>query len=153
MDIQALGAVTLQLGKPGFAAGTTTTYTITTAFNFSIKGKTYTKSAASNAAQPATDVVTGAAFLPVAANKECVFLYGVGSDGTVKVVQGSIVNNGTAGSSISTVPDDFCPFAYLKIEVAVGGTTFTLGSSNSSGVSGVTYTRQDLTSLPDRLVS
>lgn len=153
MDIQALGAVTLQLGKPGFAAGTGTAYTITTTFNYCIKGKTYSKTNASNAAQPSTDAVTGVAFLPVAAGKECVFLYGVDSGATVKVVQGSIVNNGTAGSSISTVPDDFAPFAYLKIEVATGGTTFTLGISNSSGVSGVTYTRQDLTSLPDRLVS
>lgn len=153
MDIQALGAVTLQLGKPGFAAGTTTTYTIGATFTYCIKGKTYSKTNASNATQPSTDAVTGAAFLPVAAGKECVFLYGVNAAGTVAVVQGSIVNNGTAGSSISTVPDDFAPFAYLKIEVATGGTTFTLGSSNSSGVSGVTYTRQDLTSLPDRLVS
>lgn len=144
----------IQLGKPGLAAGTTTTYTIGAAFNYAIAGQAYNKGTASNAASPTTDAVTGAAFRALLPDQACVFVFCVNAAGTVSVAQGPIVTLSAVTGGLSAVhfpslPDGLTAFGYLY---AQAGTTlsgsWTFGSSNLSGVTGMTYTFRDLVLLP-----
>lgn len=156
MDMLQSIPLTLNLGKPGLTNGTTTTYTIGTAFNYAIAGRTYNKGTASNAATPTTDVNTSAAFPGFTANNGTVVLWMVDASQNVKCAQGQIQALDVSGNFITApqfpaVPDGYCPFAYLVLK---GGSTlsgtFTFGSSNLSGVTGMTYTFQDIMGLPAR---
>lgn len=147
---------TFQLGKPGLVAGTTTTHTITTAFTYVINGKSYSKGAGSNTATPTVDVVTGAAFKGLVANQACLFVFCLNAAGTISVAQGAIVDNreigavgGSVGAPIPNLPDTLCPIATLLAQAGpttVG--TWLFGTNNLSGVTGLTYTFQDVFSLP-----
>ena len=150
----ALGGASMCFSKAGLAAGTTTTSTITNATTYSIKGLMYLKSAASNATSPTTDAETGAAFLPLSANQSCLFVYCLDSAGAIKVVQGKIVSGLDVTGKLSAIPfptigTAITPIGYLK---AVAGSTlsgtWTFGSSNLSSVTGMTYTFQDVATLP-----
>lgn len=158
MDNLMFAPGTLQLGKPGFAAGTTTTHTITTAFNYMIAGKPYSKAAGSNTATPTTDANTGVAFLPIVANQGTVFIWCVDSTGALKVVQGQVAALDSAGSfilapSLPAIPDGACPFATLVVRGASNlASTWTLGANNLSSVTGMTYSFADLGTLPGRPV-
>lgn len=156
----ALMGGNFNLGKPGLTAGTTTTYTIATAFTYTLGGKSFSKGSGSNAASPTTDAVTGAAFRAVAANQACVFVFCVDSGGTVKVVQGGIVDNreisasgGSVGAPIPNLPDTLCPFGYLLLQAGPTASNWTFGSSNTSGATGITYTWQDVMSLPTQPIT
>jgi hypothetical protein len=150
----ALRGGSICFGKPGLTAGTTTTYTTGANFNYSIRGQMLTETAASNAASPTTDIVTGAAFLALTADRCCVFVFCVDSAGTVSVAQGPIatlseVTGKLAAVHFPEIPSSLCPFGYLY---AQGGTTvvgtWTFGTNNLSGVTGMTYTFRDLAILP-----
>jgi hypothetical protein len=157
MDNLSLGPLTQALNKAGFAAGTTTTYSITAnPLIFSIKGKEYTKATVTNGATPTTDFNTGLAFLPLVANQGSVFVFAYDSAGNVRAMQGQIQALDVAGNFIlapqfPAIPDGVCPFGYLVVRGAsnlVG--TWTLGANNLSGVTGMTYAFVDLNTLPDR---
>jgi hypothetical protein len=159
-DAVHAAGLTLQLGKPGLVAGTTTTYTIGTAFTYAIRGKAYSKGTATNAATPTTDGNTGAAFVALTVGKGSVFVFGVNAAGTVSAYQGSVEDLTAAADGanasferapqLPAIPGTVCPFGYLVVKVGDSGTTWTFGSSNMSGVSNVSYAFQDIVALPDR---
>jgi len=143
------------VSKAAFAAGTTTTFSTTGATLFCVDGKAYSVAAKTNAANPTTDANTGAAFIGVAANFGSVFVIGYDTAGATKVMQGSVEPLDAGGNfvrapSFPAIPENVAPFAYMVIKTAAGGTTWTYGSSNSAAVTGVTYTRQDVMTLPAR---
>lgn len=162
MDILSLAPLTANFGKPGLTNGTTTTYTIATAFNYAIRGKSYNKGTASNATTPTTDIVTGAAFVAQPIGYGCVYLWLVNSAGTVAVAQGTQVALDVTGAFINlpqfpAVPDGYCPFAYEVVRLAPSTATtpavatWTMGTNNQSSVTGVTFAFQDISTLPDDL--
>lgn len=142
--------------KAGLSAGTTTTYSTANTVLYCIRGKAYSKTAVTNGATPTTDITTGAAFVPVAANQGSVYVFGFDASGTIRVCQGQVSALDVAGNFIYTpqfpiVPDTVTPFGYLVFK---GGSTlsgtWTFGTNNLSGVSGATYTFVDVMTLPDR---
>jgi hypothetical protein len=146
---------TMCVSKAALAAGTTTTFSTTGATLYCIEGKAYSVAAKTNAATPTTDANTGEAFIPVTENQGSVFVFGYNAAGDTLVAQGDVKELDAGGQftelpEFPPIPEDFCPFAYMGIKVADGGTTWTFGSSNQAGVSGVTYTRQDVMTLPRR---
>ena len=158
MELSQLSGLTATLGAVTLAAGTTTTVSTTAAIIYAIDGKAYTATALSNTAHPSTDVNTGAAFVPIPAGYGAIFIYGINSAKALKVAQGSLVALDASGQfpvapPLPAMPLDFAPFGYLIYKAAAGGATFTLGSSNSAGVSGGTYTRGDLATYPSRPIT
>lgn len=135
-----------------------TTLTSTNRADYAIRGKSYTKAAMTNAATPTTDVVTGAAFLPVKTSKGCVFVIGLDSAGAVKVAQGQIVdldsaNAFTVAPQFPPIVDTIAPIAYVIVVAASNASAagWVFGTNNFTGVTGVTCTRVEvLGSLPDR---
>lgn len=156
MEYVSVQGNTFATGKAGLAAGTTTTSTIGNQVDFCIDGKAYRKAAASNAATPTTDVVDGAAFSSISANNGTVIVYGLDSSGAIKCAQGSIEALDASGNFIRSpqypqLPGNVCPIGYL---VAKGGATlsntWTFGTNNLSGVSGMSYAFQDVMVMPSR---
>lgn len=155
MDYLTQVPVTMATTIAGLAAGTTTTTTIANDVQYSIKGKGYKKSAASNAATPTTDVNTGAAFTAIALNKACVFVWGLDSSGNLKVAQGSTVDYSDAGvfsvaPQFPAVPDTVCPIGYELVKVISTGSAWTMGVSNQASQTGITKVFVDCFTLPDR---
>lgn len=147
--------LTLYLGVAGAAAGTTTTTTIANTCAYSIKGKAYSKTAASNGATPTLDSNTGVAFLPIAANKASVHVLCLDSGGTIRAVQGSIVDYSDAGTftlapQFPPIPDTLCPFAYELTKCISTASAWTMGVSNQATLTGVTHVFVDCVTLPDR---
>lgn len=156
MSVERSAGFTGCLSKATLAAGTTTTVKTTGTTVFAIDGKAYSHAALSNAAAPTTDVVDGNAFTAVGVNQGSIFVHGFNSAGALKVAQGSVEDLDAGGNFVTAprnpaFPDDFAPFGYLVVKVGATGSAWTYGSSNQSGVTGVTYTRQDIVSLPSRL--
>lgn len=151
--------ITMCSVKATYAAGTTTTYSTTGATVYSINGKAYSVAAATNAATPTTDATTGAAFTAQAIGTGCVYVVGYNAAGTIKVAQGEIVTLAADGSfadvpDFPSLPDDFCPFAYQLVRLAPATATtpavatWTFGTNNQASVTGVTFARQDVFTLP-----
>lgn len=154
------------VSKATAAAGTTTTFSTTGATLYCIRGKAYSTAAGANAASPTLDAVTGAAFLPISANKGGVFVLCYTGASTaaaaIAVVQGSIedLDGATAGASASFIsglpefpglPDTMTPFAYVVVKVGASGASWTYGASNLAGPpanTAITFT--DVMVLPDR---
>lgn len=156
MEYMNLNGTTFATGKAGLAAGTTTTSTVANATNFCIDGKAYLKAIASNAATPTLDAVTGLAFPSITANQGTVVVYGLDKDGAIKCSQGTIEpldvqGNFTKQPNFPTTIGTVCPIGYLVLK---GGATlvgtFTFGTNNLSGVSGMTYSFVDCMILPSR---
>ena len=156
MDALSQVPLTMTTTKAGIAAGTTTTLTTANTVLYCLKGKAYTKAAASNAATPTTDATTAAAFVALSANQGTVVVVGYDSSGNLKASQGTVQALDTSGAFILApqfpiVPDTVCPFGYivLKAGSTLSG-TWTFGSSNLSSVTGMTYTFVDVMTLADR---
>lgn len=156
MDRYAMPPLTLCNFPPAtLVAGTTTTLTTTGTTSYCIKGKAYDKTAITNGTTPTTDATTGAAFVGVQINKGSVFVVGFDSAGAIKVSQGTIEALDASGNFVlapqfPNIPDTVCPIGYIVIKVASNGSTWTFGSSNLSGVTGVTYTFVRIVTLPSR---
>lgn len=166
MDALSTGALTQCISHAALAAGTTTTFSTTGATLYSIKGKSYTTSAAANAGTPTLDALTGAAFRPVGLSKGSVFVFCYDGSSTtaetaIKVVQGSIESLDSAADGANaaftmalpqfpTIPDNLCPFGYATVKVGASGAAFTFGTSNLAAVSNVGKTFQSVNTLPDR---
>lgn len=161
MDALRMIPLTMTTMKAAAAAGTTTTYSTTGTTLFCIKGKAYSKAAATNAATPTTDATTGSAFVAIQPGYGSVFVLGYDSAGALKVSQGTIqaldgsVTTDSAGFITSpqfpAVPDSICPFAYLVTKVGSAGSAWTFGSSNLAGPpSNVSHKFVDVMTLPDR---
>lgn len=156
MDHLAQQPLTMCTSKVTLAVGTTTTLSNTGTILFCIKGKAYSKSAMTNAATPTTDAVTGIAFVGVAVNKASVFTICLDKDGNLKAVQGKVTDLDASGNYIvkpenGPVPGNLCPIGRIYVKVGSTGSTWTFGSSNFAGPpTGVTFTIEDLMSVPDR---
>ena len=161
MDALQQIPLTMCTMKATLAAGTTTTYSTTGTTLFCIKGKAYSKGAVTNGATPTTDATTGAAFVAQAIGTGSVYVYGFDKDGTIKVSQGTIVTLDADGGFVDlpkfpAIPDTVCPFAYELIRLAPATATtpavatWTFGTNNQASVTGVTYARCDVMTLPDR---
>lgn len=158
MDIQSAAPVTQCMSKVALAAGTTSTLSNTGTTTYAIRGKAYSKAAMTNAATPTTDAATGLPFVPVPANQGCAFLIGFNAAGSLLAVQGGLVPLNAAGQFMSAPvfggpPNDFCPIGYLIIKAGATASSapgWTFGTSNMSGVTGITYTFVDLVGIPDR---
>lgn len=154
------------VSKAGLAAGTTTTITIANNTTFAIGGKAFLKSAASNAATPTTDGLTGAAFTAVPVGSAtlggygCVFVVGLDASGNIKVIQGETTRTTPAAVASATfvdapefpaVPDTICPIGYIVTKTDSTATAWTFGSSNLAGPpTGVVHTFVDCLVLPSR---
>ena len=149
---------TMCFTKATLAAGSTTTVSTTTAASFTIQGKMYLQSAAwSNKAHPTTDANTAAAFVNIPANYGSVIVYGTDSGGTnLLAAQGKIVPLNDAGAFIAApdfpvIPDTMCPLGYLLIKCgSTASSGWTPATSNQASVTGVTYTRADVSTLPPK---
>jgi hypothetical protein len=155
-DPQTDGPKTMSVSVPVLAAGTTTTVSTTNAINYCIEGKAFNKAALSNTATPTTDFATGAAFVGITKNQGTVVVLGLDSGATLRAAQGQVQALDAAGRFINaamfpTIPGTMCPFGYIVLKAgnSLSG-TWTFGSSNLSGVSGMTYTFVDIMTLPSR---
>lgn len=158
-DFYANSPMTFVGTFPGLIAGSTTTVSTTGAIDYAIKSKGYRKATISNGATPTTDVITGAAFTGVLANKGCIFVVGLNAAGSIVCTQGTITDLDTAGAfktaaQFGPIPDNFCPIGYVVIKAgstANNTTGWVFGTSNNSGVTGITYAFVSIMgSLPDR---
>lgn len=160
MNLRRPSALTLSMVNAGIVAGTTSTYSVTTASKGIINGKWVTAvSSGSNVASPTTDVNTGEAFVAINDNEASVFVLGQNAAGTVQVAQGSIEKTQvgvttTAGDFIQApqfpmLPDDFMPLAYILIRAAPSASAWTFGSS-AFDATGITDAWVDIACLPDR---
>jgi len=147
--------ISMAFGPAGLAlTAAATTYSTSTAFNFSNKGVVYAKGTISATATPTTDGRTGAALTGIVAG-QCTVLVWCVDAGTVKVLQGGIGKCDAAGNitdapQFPIVPDTLTPFAYSTHRAAstvVG--TWTPGGSNWNAT-GMTSTPYNIAALPDR---
>lgn len=156
MDNLQVLPLTLCMSKVALAAGTTTTISTTGTTVFGINGKAFSKAAITNGATPTTDAATGLAFPSISANQGTVVVICLDATGAVKACQGAtqaldVSGNFVLAPQMPTIPDSLCPIGYIVLK---GGATlaspWTFGSSNLSGVTGMTYTFVDLISMPSR---
>lgn len=161
MDALSQIPLTMCTMKAALAAGTSASYSTTGTTLFCIKGKAYSKAAVTNGTLPTTDATTGAAFVAQAIGTGSVYVHGFDKDGNIKVSQGSIVTLDATGAFVDlpafpAIPDTVCPFAYELVRLAPATATtpavatWTFGTNDQSSVTGVTYARQDVMTLPAR---
>ncbi len=147
--------------KAGLSAGTTTTYTTANTVQYAIKGKAFSKAAVTNGATPVVDVAFNAAFKPQPIGTGSVYVLGFDAAGTLRVTQGSIETLDITGAFVRAPQfpspvDAYAPFAYMVVRAAPATAavpavaTWTFGTNNNSGVTGVTITFTDIMVLPDR---
>jgi hypothetical protein len=135
-----------------------TTISSTNRFDYAIKSKSYTKAALSTAATPTTDVVTGAAFVPVKTSQGSIFVLGLDSSGNIKVAQGQVVTLDSSGAFTNApywpaIPDTIAVIGYLVVKAGstASASGWLFGTNNFTGVTGVTCTMVELMGgLPDR---
>ena len=157
MDMLALSGSTGCLNAVTLAAGTTTTISTTAAPMYALNGKAYTTTAWSNTAHPTTDANTGAAFVGIPTGYGAVIVYGLNAAKAPVAAQGPLVALDSAYNFITApqfpaIPANFCPIGYMVVKAGSGSSTWTAGSSNQSGATGITYARQDVAlGLPDHV--
>jgi hypothetical protein len=158
MDILSKMSAGQCMSWAGLSGGTTTTINTTGTIIYAILGKAYNRAQLSNGATPTTDYVTGAAFVAVPANYGSVYTIGFNAAGDLKVVQGEVQALDAQGNFVTApqfgpIPNDFCPIGYLVIKAgstASSSPGWVFGTSNQSGVTGITYDFQNCITLPDR---
>lgn len=163
MEPNELRGNTFATSIGGLVVGTTTTLTITDNMTYCIQGKAHLDGAGTNQATPTTDYSTGAAFLPVAANKASVFVVALTAAGAIKVIQGDIVDlDGAADGANSTftngapdfpanIPADCCPIGYILTRVgASAAASWTFGTSNLATITYINHTLVNCFVLPSR---
>ena len=154
-------SITLSTVDVTVAKGTTSTYTTSASTACMIKGKWATAlTAQTNTATPTTDAVTAAAFKVLTDNKATVLVLGINAAGAIKMAQGSIVDTEvgvttTAGAFIlapqfPSLPDDFCPLAYLLVRTAPSASDWTPGTSSWTATGITASAVVQIGSLPAR---
>ena len=156
MDILMQSPQTVLVTRPVLAAGTTTTVSTTNAVTGWVNGVSYTAAALANTATPTTDLNTGAAFPPVAANQGTVILLGITAAGALRAMQGQVLALDVGGNFVlapnqPAIPDNLLVFGRIVVKAgatAVGNWVF--GTNNLSGVTGLTYSFADETGAMGR---
>lgn len=149
--------ISMAFGPAGLAlTNGATTYSTSTAFNFSNQGAVYAKGTIAATATPTTDGRTGAALTGIVAGQCTVLVWCVDASGTVKVLQGGIGKCDAAGNitdapQFPIVPDTLTPFAYSthRATSALAG-TWTPGSSNWNAANMILPTPVNVACLPAR---
>jgi hypothetical protein len=151
-----MGGATFVTTKAGLSGitGAATTFSTTAAIVYAINGKAYSKAAVSGGATPTTDSITGVAFVPLAANQGCAFLFHVNAAGTIGVAQGGVQALDKSGAFVvppqfADVPDTVAPFGYVIVKDGSTGGAWTFGTSNWNAT-GITVSVQDILSTPGR---
>ena len=140
------------------ATGTETLYDTTVAIPYCINGIGYSFATKNSQASPAVDAVTGAAFVPLAADEACCFVWCVDANAAIKAVQGSIVDvDGDTDVRVvdppyPMIPATLCPIAVQVIQTAGTSSAWTFGSSNWDAT-GVTDVIVNVFTLPSRLIN
>ena len=140
------------------ATGAETVYDTTVAITYAIDGILYVKATVADGATPTLDANTGIAFLPIQADKACVFLWCLNSANTVSVAQGEIVTvDGDTdirkwNPQFPLVPTGTVPFAFHIIQTTGASSAFTFGSSNWNAT-GITKLIRNLATMPARPVN
>lgn len=150
-------AASMAFGPAGLAlTNGATTYSTSTAFNFSNQGAVYAKGTVVATATPTTDGRTGAALTGIVAGQCTVLVWCVDTSGTVKVLQGGIGKCDAAGNitdapQFPVIPDTLTPFAYSthRTTSALAG-TWTPGSSNWNATNMIVPTPVNVACLPAR---
>lgn len=156
MDQYGAGTLTMGTTKAGMSAGTTTTLTTANTQLGMLRGKAISAAAAANQATPTLDSVTGVAFVGCPINKGTVYTMCRDSAGTLRAVQGQIVDLDSSSAFIYAPQfgpqlDTLFPIGYILVKVGPTGATWTLGTSNLAGPpTGVVFTIVDASVLPDR---
>lgn len=134
------------------ATGGVTTYDTTVTINYVLNGKIATKTAITAGTTPTTGYVSAAA-ITLTASKARTVVWGLISGGTVKVIEGPIVDwDGVAfllPPPFPAIPDDFVPFAYQILKASSAAGTLTFGSSNWNAT-GFTNAIVNVAVLPSR---
>ncbi|TFH51259.1 MAG: hypothetical protein E4H01_00720 [Lysobacterales bacterium] len=136
------------------AAGAETVYDTTVTLGYTIGGQLYSKAAITDGAAPTTDINTGAAFLPLAADQASVFVWMINAAGTVAVAQGGVeeVDGDTdlrlVHPQFPYLPEGYVAFAYQMVQTTSAG-GFQFGSDNWNAT-GVTDLIVDVNTLPVR---
>lgn len=166
MDNHQASSPTLCFSKVTLAlTSAATTLSTTGTTTYCIRGKAYTKTAITNGATPTTDWATGAAFNAVVTNKGSIFIVGFDASGNVKAIQGSITDLDASGAFV-TAPifggfgvvgsganaGNFCPIGYVTVKAGSTSSAsgWLFGTSNFTGVTGVTCAAVDVCAWPDR---
>lgn len=158
MDSLSQATQTFATTKAITGAGTTTTITTGAATTFCVKGKAFSRAAATNLATPTVDATTGLAFVPIPIGYGSVFVLAWDQTATpvLKVAQGQVVqlDSNYAWNLLPQWPetlDIYCPFAVVSVLVGSTGAAWTFGTSNLAGPpTGVTITFTDLLMQPPR---
>jgi hypothetical protein len=160
MDSNVARGITQQLGNATVLGVAGTTLNLSVATLVSIAGKLVNKAISGTEATPTLDAGTGLGFVPVPANKGSVFVIGLKADGTLGICQGELQALDVSGNFIvapefpASIPDTICPIAYLVIKAGatyVATTTgWLMGTHNTTGVTGITYTFVNVNTLPVR---
>lgn len=164
MDKLALQGLTAQFGNATMLGVAGTTINLSVATTYSIRGKMYSKAVSNTEATPTTDLVTGAAFLPVNDLKASLFVICLDESGGLAAVQGKVVDTDAAGTILTglefpQVPETvgtkgYCPIGYLVVKASAAyvatSTGWLFGTHNTTGVTGITYTFVNCSTLPDR---
>lgn len=120
-----------------------------------------------------TGLGAGIPSAPTAGGYACAFTVGFDHSGNVKAIQGPIVALDTNGNFISAAPtlnpalgpagpnpgtiaggvqadNDFCPIGFVVTKLgSAAAATWTFGTNNFSSVTGVTWSFNDIASLPE----
>ena len=160
MDSSATRGMTQQLANATVLGVAGTTLNLSVATIYSILGKMFNKAISNTEATPVVDGSTGLGFFPVPKNKGSVFVICLNAAGTLGIVQGKVTDLDAAGNFLSApefpanIPDTLCPIAYLVLKA---GSTYVatpggwlMGTHNTTGVEGITYTFVNINTLPVR---
>ena len=156
MDNYTINPQTLTLRKAGTVAGTTNTLSFTaTPLPYLIRGRHYEKATVTNGVVPLVDFNSGVAFVNILPNQGSVFGLGYDAAGNLRVVQGQTLGLDVTGNFFvqpdgPTTPDTIAMFTLLVVKVGATGSTWTFGTSNFAGATGVTYTFIDVAGPLDR---
>jgi len=137
-----------------------TTLSTTNAITGKLNSKMISHAAMTNHANVTTDVNTEAAFTRLGTSEGGVFVLGLAANGDLKVAQGEILALDDAEAfkddapAFPFIPDTMMPFAYVIVKAgdnaAAKATGWLWGTSNHTGVTGVTTALVDVAELPDR---
>lgn len=153
-DAKNVTQATSLAGLTGLSGAATTYSTAALTLQYAIKGLAYAKAQVSGGATPTTDIVTGAAFVPLLASQVCVFVFCFDAAGSVlRVAQGKVFSwLDTSARSVATpfpvLPDTLCPFAYAVVKNGTTGSSWVFGTGNWNATGIVIDTPVNVQMLP-----
>lgn len=148
--------MTFNSGALALDAGAAT-YSTTAAIAHCIRGQHYSKGTVTNGTFPTTDILTGAAFVALAADKATSLLWGLDEDQAVVVAQGNIIDVDPdtdlldgQGHLIPKLDSKlYCPFALTLHQRDGTGSLWTPGTSDWDAT-GLTDAIYNLATMLDR---